>query len=85
MQSAEALMLGMYPLNNNSTTQTVELFTMDPTNDYMTVNPKWVTTVLNYNCICNWDVYYLLLHKLLALHEGYCQLPNYMTHSSLTS
>ena len=40
MQSAEALMLGMYPLNNNSTTQTVELFTMDPTNDYMTVNPK---------------------------------------------
>ena len=48
LQSAQALMLGMYPRDNSSTTQTVELFTMETANDYMTVNPKCVDYLHDY-------------------------------------
>lgn len=41
-QSAQALLFGMYPLLDNTTTQTVEMFTMDTDFDYMTVNSKYV-------------------------------------------
>ena len=41
-QSAQALLFSMFPLVNNSTTQTVQLFTMDSTFEYMTINPTYV-------------------------------------------
>ena len=43
-------MLGMYPPNSSSTTQTVELFTMDETYDYMKINPKYVCQCRLYGC-----------------------------------
>jgi hypothetical protein len=39
-QSAEALMLGMYPPNDNTLTEIVKLHTLDTTYDYITANPN---------------------------------------------
>ena len=49
-QSAEALMLGMYP-PNGSTTQVVELHTLDTKYDYITANAKYVDHLFNTHCM----------------------------------
>ena len=40
-QSAEALMLGMYPPSSGSVTEVVELHTLDTEYDYITANPRY--------------------------------------------
>ena len=67
VQSAQALMLGMYPRSNSSTTQTVELFTMEAANDYMTVNPKCVDNLHVHTLFATVQVVY---HFLAVFVQG---------------